>query len=39
MGLKCLALLETRIMLFSAAVAAMMASPALSPCDSEYASI
>jgi hypothetical protein len=26
-------------MLFSAAVAAMTASPALSPCDSEYASI
>jgi hypothetical protein len=39
MGLKCFLLLETIVMLFSAAVAAMMASPARSPCESAYASI
>ncbi len=34
-----LALLETGVMFFSAAVAAMMASPALSPCESVYSSM
>jgi hypothetical protein len=36
MGLKCFALIEHNTILFSAAVVAMSASPALSPCDNEY---
>ena len=38
-GLKCLALLEISVILFSTAVAAMIASPALIPRDKVYSSI
>lgn len=37
-GLKCLALLETSVILFSTAVAAIIASPALRPEDKVYSS-